>query len=115
MMYRSLTFLSAIAMGCVLLAAPASADPSGLVIAVVQHSVADGQTGKRVLMHEGPVYSGDHVTTGPIGEAQVKFRDDTKLVVGPNSTMVIDAFVFNPDATVRKISINAVKGAFRFI
>ena len=29
--------------------------------------------------------------------------------------MVIDAFVFNDDNTARKISINAVRGAFRFI
>jgi hypothetical protein len=45
----------------------------------------------------------------------VKFRDETKLVVGPNSTMVIDAFVFSDQNTARQISINAVKGAFRFI
>ena len=114
-MLRLLSISVAIAIGYAFLPAVASADPSGLVIAVVQQSVADGQTGRRVLMPEGPVYSGDHVTTGPIGEAQVKFRDNTKLVIGPNSIMVIDAFIFNDDATARKISINAVRGAFRFI
>jgi hypothetical protein len=97
------------------LAASAAAQPSGIVIAVVQQSQADGQTGKRVLLAEAPVFSGDHIITGPSGQAQVKFRDDTKLVVGPNSTMVIDAFVFSDEDTARKISINAVKGAFRFI
>ena len=92
-----------------------AAQPSGVVIAVVQQSVANGETGERTLIEQAPVYSGDHITTGPSGQAQVKFRDDTKLVVGPNSMMVIDAFVFENDTTARQILINAVLGAFRFI
>ncbi len=96
-------------------AATVTAQPSGVVIAVVQQSEADGETGRRVLMQEAAVFSGDRIITGPQGEAQVKFRDDTKLVVGPNSTMVIDAFVFADDNTARDISINVVRGAFRFI
>lgn len=91
------------------------AQPSGVVIAVVQQSEADGETGRRVLAQEAPVFSGDRIITGPSGEAQVKFRDDTKLVVGPNSTMIIDAFVFNDDSSARDISINVLSGAFRFI
>ena len=91
------------------------AQPSGIVIAVVQQSEADGETGRRTLLQEAAVYSGDRIITGPSGEAQVKFRDDTKLVVGPNSMMIIDAFVFSDEDTAREISINAVRGAFRFI
>ena len=43
-----------------------------------------------------------------------EFRDDTRLVVGPNSSLIIDSFVFNPDNSVRKVSMEAVKGTFRF-
>ncbi len=103
--------LASVAVG----AAAVSAEPSGIVIAVVQQSEADGETGRRVLMEEAAVFSGDRIITGPVGEAQVRFRDDTKLVVGPNSTMIIDAFVFDDDDTARDISINVVRGAFRFI
>lgn len=91
------------------------AEPGGVVLAVVQQSEADGDTGRRILMTEAAVFSGDRIITGPIGEAQIEFRDNTKLVVGPNSTMVIDAFVFSDDNTARQISINALRGAFRFI
>jgi hypothetical protein len=97
------------------LSSVAFAQPSGVVLAVVQQSEADGTTGKRTLQTEAPVYAGDHIITGPTGQAQVKFRDDTKLVVGPNSMMIIDAFVFADTNTARNISINAVRGAFRFI
>ncbi len=94
----------------VVVAAPAS----GVAIAVVQQAQANGANGNRVLQPAAPVYSGDAIVTGPIGSAQVKFRDNTKLVVGPNSRLVIDAFIFSGN-TARKLSISALRGAFRFI
>jgi hypothetical protein len=93
----------------------AYAQPDGIVVAVVQQAHIDAQTGKTVLMPANPIYSGDRITTDQIGNAQIRFRDDTKLVVGPNSALVIDAFVFNKDDTARQVSISALKGAFRFI
>ena len=97
------------------LSVAAVAEPSGAVIAVIQQSQADGESGKRVLEVEAPVFSGDKIITGARGEAQIKFRDQTKLVVGPNSQMTIDAFVFAGNGNAQKFSINAVRGAFRFI
>ena len=93
---------------------PASAQPDGVALAVIQSANIDTQTGEMLLEPEAPVYSGDRIDTGPSGEAQIRFRDDTKLVVGPNSSLVIDAFVFSDDGTARQITINAVRGAFRF-
>ena len=98
-----------------LLAPAAQAQPDGIVVAVVQQAHIDAKTGKTILMPANPIYSGDRITTDTIGTAQIKFRDNTKLVVGPNSILVIDAFVFNKNDTARQVSINALKGAFRFI
>jgi hypothetical protein len=92
-----------------------AATPSGEVLAVIQSANIDGETGKKVLQPEAPVYAGDRIDTGAVGQAQIRFRDNTKLVVGPNSSMVVDAFIFNDDNTARDISLNVVKGAFRFI
>ena len=92
----------------------ATGTPSGITIAVIQSASASGEGGQRVLQKEGPVFSGDVIVTGAIGEAQVKFRDNTRLVVGPNSKLIIDAFIYSNN-TARKLSINALKGAFRFI
>ena len=92
-----------------------ASDPSGTAIAVVQATQALGQSGNRILQTSGDVYSGDQIVTGPIGQAQVMFRDNTKLVVGPNSRMVIDAFVYGGGKTAKEVSIAVVKGAFRFI
>src|SRR5262245_46599985 len=90
--------------------------PSGTAIAVLQSAEASGAaSGRRVLMLQGPVYMGDRIKTGAVGEAQLQFRDNTKLVVGPGSQLVIDKFVFNSESTAKSVSINAVRGAFRFI
>jgi hypothetical protein len=66
-------------------------------------------------MTEAPIYMGDGIRTGSAGEAQIRFRDNTRLVVGRNSSIVIDKFVFNPDATVTEVSMSAARGAFRFL
>ena len=95
---------------------PAQAvEPSGSIMGVQPAAAASGITGRRILEVTGPVFMGDRVETGPAGEAQIKFRDETRLVVGPNSLMTIDRFVFSEDDTVRQISMKAAKGAFRFI
>jgi hypothetical protein len=90
-------------------------EPSGTAVDVVPLARADGTAGFRVLVDQGSVYSGDKIVTGPVGQAQILFRDNTKLVVGPNSSMTIDAFVYSGKSGAQKVSIDAVKGAFRFI
>jgi len=103
--------------GATLLPANASAaSPSGKAVAVIQSAEASGAgTGNRVLAVNAPVFMDDVIHTGPVGEAQLLFRDDTRLVVGPNSRLLIDTFIFNGNATAQEVSINAVRGAFRFI
>lgn len=91
-----------------------AATPSGAVLAVIQSANSAGVGGNQVLNVQSPVYAGDHIDTGPVGEVQIEFRDKTKLVVGPNSSMVVDAFVFDDANTARAITLDATKGVFRF-
>ena len=90
-------------------------DPSGTAVAVIQATSASGPGGSRTLESQRPVYSGDRINTAQSGEAQIVFRDETRLVVGPNSSLVIDRFVFASDRTAADVSMRAVKGALRFI
>src|SRR5689334_949495 len=114
--WRSVAFSFVVAVGA-LQSLPGRADePSGAAVAVLQSAEAAGSgSGRRVLQINGPVFMGDRLKTGAVGEAQLQFRDNTKLVVGPNSQLVIDKFVFNDATTAKAVSINAVRGAFRFI
>jgi hypothetical protein len=90
-------------------------EPSGTTVAVVQSAAAAGATGSRVLQVEAPVFMGDRIKTGAIGEAQLRFRDQTRLVVGKNSSLHIDSFVFNDNDTATKVGMRALRGTFRFI
>lgn len=89
--------------------------PSGKAVAVVQATSASGPGGSRTLTAAKPVYSGDRIKTGGSGQAQIVFADNTRLVVGPNSSIVIDKYVYNPGSSGAQVSMQLAKGAFRFI
>lgn len=97
-------------------AQPAKAtDPSGHAVKVDPAVNASGPGGRRLIELQGAVFMGDEIVASSVGLAQIIFIDDTRLVVGPNSRLKIDTFVFNPDNTAKKVSIRAIKGTFRFI
>ncbi len=97
--------------------APAfAATESGIAVKVNQAADVGRNGGQLMLREQAPVFMGDVIKTGPVGEAQIRLADDTRLVVGPNSLMTIDRFVFsNNGSSAKQVSLNAVRGAFRFI
>jgi len=93
----------------------AALEPSGSAVAVSTTTEASGPAGTRILEAPGDVFQGDLIVTDPQGQAQIRFVDDTRFVVGPNSRVRIDEFVFNPDGTASDVALNTLKGTFRFI
>lgn len=105
-------------MTAALLALPPGAQaltPSGKAVAVVQATSASGPGGSRTLAAAKPVYSGDRIKTSGGGEAQIVFADNTRLVVGPNSSIVIDKYVYRGGGSGAQVSMQLARGAFRFI
>lgn len=49
------------------------------------------------------------------GNVQIIFLDETRLVVGPRTVLVIDRFLLRGGRSVRKFSIDVLRGTFRFI
>jgi hypothetical protein len=90
-------------------------EPSGSAVRVDPAVNASGTGGQRLLELEGAVFMGDTIVASANGLAQIKFIDDTRIVIGPNSRLKIDTFVFNPNNTAKKVAINAIRGSFRFI
>jgi hypothetical protein len=70
---------------------------------------------QRMLKVGVDVFFNDIIKTGPEGNAQIIFEDRSALTLGPNSSVMIDRFVYNPFTKKGKLSVNALKGAFRFI
>jgi len=88
---------------------------SGTTVGVKPDAEAAGAEGLRIIKVKGPIYMGDVITTSVKGQVEIIFVDETKFVVGANSKVTIDAFVFDANKTAQDVSISAVKGAFRFI
>ena len=61
------------------------------------------------------IFIGDQVVTDARGLVQIKFSDNTKLVVGPNSSLVIEDYLLREDGSGGKLAINALSGTFRFV
>ena len=115
--FRGLFAMATVAAAAMIFATgpAASQNPSGYAVKVDPAVNASGPAGQRLIELQGAIFVGDEIVAGPKGLAQIKFVDDTRIVVGPNSRLTIDTFVFNPDLTAKDITINMIQGSFRFI
>ncbi|MHA1547636.1 MAG: FecR family protein [Alphaproteobacteria bacterium] len=92
-----------------------AAELAGTAPAVNRTATASGETGDRALLAGEQFFRGDIIATDASGQAHLLFRDETRMVVGPNSELVIDDFVLNSDNTASRFTLNATRGVFRFI
>jgi hypothetical protein len=105
-------------------AAPVSvpAPASGLsgqvgIAAAVRGSVkmnSQGQIGK-IVESGAPIFLGDEISTGGEGSLQILLLDQTIFTIGPNSSIVIDKFIYDPTDDSGEIKAKVVKGVFRFV
>ena len=92
-----------------------AADGIGKAMAVIPVAKISGETGLRELSVDSDVFVGDLVQTDAGGEAQLLFDDGTRMVVGANSSLVIEEFLFRGTAAENRFVVRALGGAFRFI
>ncbi|MBB4115125.1 hypothetical protein FHT80_004488 [Rhizobium sp. BK226] len=90
--------------------APA-AEPVGQ--AVVIKTEVTGQSGP--IEVDTKVHRNERIKTSQSGLGQFLFRDGTKLAVGWGSSVVIDKYVFDDSQSVKKLTIRAAKGTFRWV
>ena len=72
-----------------------------------------GENGPLVV--KDPVHRDERIRTSIGGLGQFVFRDGTKLAVGAGSSVVIDSYVYYDANSVKKLTIKAAKGTFRWI
>lgn len=98
-----------------LLSLPALAlDPAGSAVDVLPAATGalDGTT---IDLTKGDsIYMGQQIVTGPNGQVQIIFADDTHLVVGPSSTLVIAEYLMRNAGSASKFVVDALGGTFRF-
>jgi hypothetical protein len=71
--------------------------------------------GARQLIVTDRVVLEERIVAGENGLAQLMFLDQTTLTVGPNSEVLLDRFVYDPDADAGEVALTLTRGAMRFI
>jgi ferric-dicitrate binding protein FerR (iron transport regulator) len=92
-----------------------AAESIGEVVASAGSPTAEGPGGSRSLGAGSQVFQDDRITTQSNANAQIMFVDGTRLVVGPRSTVVIDEFLLRSPDRAKAVSLDALRGTFRFI
>ncbi len=86
----------------------------GTAVGVKPEALSKRGATERVLVVGADVSVGDRIVTGAGGHVQLLFSDQTRLVVGPRSTLEIEAYLLNGSRN-DSFAVNALSGTFRFI
>src|SRR5580693_5340519 len=76
--------------------------------------IPPGAAPRRLVLGQEVVFN-ERITTGPEGQTQVLFVDQSTMTVGPRSDMVIDEFVYDPNSGTGKLAASLTRGVFRFV
>jgi hypothetical protein len=92
----------------------AIADGAGSALGVKQQAAAQLSGETRTLRVGSDIFLGDRVETGPQGQVQILFGDNTELVLGPSAALTIEDYLIRNDGTAGKLAVDILSGAFRF-
>lgn len=99
-----------------LMSVPASAQIAGVTAAVNPEAsrTPPGQAVRTVVLGDNIVQN-EKIDTTDAGLVQILLADGTTFTVGPNSSISIDRFVYNPGAGTAEVTATMTRGVFRFI
>jgi hypothetical protein len=60
------------------------------------------------------VFQNETIATAYASASRVVFADQTQLSIGPQSQVVLDSFVFDPNPAASKVAVSIAKGVARF-
>ena len=97
-------------------AAPAGAQTIGKVGAVnpAAQSAPPGGSLRTIQLGTQIIYK-ERISTSASGSLQLAFTDKSTLSLGPNSDLVIDEFVYDPNSGQGKMAVSLGRGVLRFV
>ena len=98
--------------GFVLAAGPAISQTVGKAAAV--NPAATSSSGRTLTLGSEIIHK-ERIRTNTGGSLQLLFLDRTTLNIGPNSDVLIDEYVFDPNTNTGKMSVSLGKGLMRFV
>ena len=94
----------------------AGADSVGVAGAANTQAVGIPPGGASRIVEIGEqVVRNERIQTSSSGSVQVLFIDKSTLSVGPNSNLIIDSFVFDPNTSQGQMAISLTKGVIRLV
>jgi hypothetical protein len=107
--------ISIVTAGLCLSEARAASPEIGATVAVKNDVTVEAGDVSRKISTGSKVFQDEIVVTNTVSSAEIELLDQTKLAVGPSSRVVLDKFIYDAKAPPKSISINMLRGAFRFI
>src|SRR6202140_925295 len=102
--------------GAMLAAASANAQQVGTATAVNPQSESTPPGGATAPLVVGAhIVHKERVHTTPAGTAQLLFTDKSTMSIAPNTDIVIDEYVYDPNANNGHMLVSLTKGALRFV
>lgn len=102
--------------GLALLVQPVFAqDQLGHVADVRPEATGGFGTERLTLIRGSELREGETIVTGNNGEVQIVFSDETHLVIGRGSSLIIERYLMRGGSEPQKFAVNALAGTFRFI
>jgi hypothetical protein len=83
---------------------------SSVVVRTVTGTVEED---KRYLSLMDDIYRNELVETFNESATEITFLDESTLTLGPDSSIVLDRFVYDPDKTTNEFVISVTEGVFR--
>lgn len=108
-----LVFLTGVS-STVLAQDPVQAGVSAAVRGSVQLARGETAVGRQIESGE-PIFLGDLIQAGSDSGMQILLMDETVFTIGPNSELIIDTFVYDPDTGVGEVAASVTRGVFRFV
>ena len=90
-------------------------ETAGTTVEAQQQAYKEGTFGDIELSVGSTVQQNARIGTGRFGSLVLEMMDSSRLTVGPNSEMVIDAFVYSPDQSGGEAAVALGKGMLRLV
>ena len=115
--YRQAAALGALALGAFAPVSALGADRAGVAAAVVGDVTVTGEPRPNPVSAESgmDMLRFDRVVTQAESRMQILLLDKTNFSVGPQSELVIDEFVYDPNKGVGEVTAEFVEGVFRYV
>ena len=87
----------------------------GNALTVVKTVTGTLDSERRQIQLLDDIYHNEIIETGDESATEFVFLDETKLALGPNSSLVLDRFVYDPEPGKASFVMTATAGVFRFV